>query len=260
MSIKKTGRIGVFSKYQEYRRNKIEHKYAGDNVTCVICGSRYSEFAAFGKKNRKNARCHNCNSLERHRLIWSYINRKELLKPGMSILHVAPEKVFYELLAMQYQSDYVPCDLNPQRFDFANTVPVIQADITQTLFKSNAFDLILCNHVLEHVPEDRKAMSELYRVMKKGGVGIFQVPVDYERESTYEDFSIQSKRGRTKAFGQYDHVRWYGKDYKDRLTNAGFTVKIDDFVNEFSKDEQFYFGYESGEKIYCCLKDHDMKG
>lgn len=97
-------------------------------------------------------------------------------------------------------------------------------------------------------------MSELYRVMKKGGSGIFQVPIDYNRDETFEDFSITSPKEREKAFGQHDHVRLYGKDYKTRLENAGFRVTEDDFVKGFSTSEQTRYGIRDSELIYYCEK------
>ena len=110
-------------------------------------------------------------------------------------------------------------------------------DITDIPFEKDTFDFILCNHVLEHVPDDKLAMSELYRVMKKGGNGIFQVPIDYGRATTYEDWTITTPEERKKAFGQHDHVRWYGQDYKLRLHEAGFSVHEDDFVKKFSSED-----------------------
>ena len=114
--------------------------------------------------------------------------------------------------------------------------------------------MILCNHVLEHVPADTQAMAELYRVMKKGGWGILQVPVDYNREKTYEDFTITKPKEREKAFGQHDHVRWYGQDYKDRLKSAGFKVIEDDYVKSFSSEELLQMGLNPSHLIYYCKK------
>ena len=108
--------------------------------------------------------------------------------------------------------------------------------------------------MLEHVVRDDVAMKELYRVMKTGGSGIFQVPIDYNREKTYEDFSITDPKEREKAFGQHDHVRWYGKDYGKKLEHAGFNVVVDDFVNSFSQEEIFRYGLIPTELIYYCLK------
>jgi hypothetical protein len=108
--------------------------------------------------------------------------------------------------------------------------------------------------VLEHIPDDILAMRELYRVMKKGGWGIFQVPIRQTLEKTYEDFSITDPKEREKAFGQNDHVRWYGQDYKDRLKRVGFNVTEDDYVKKFSPNEIFQFGLKPTELIKYCVK------
>lgn len=228
--------------------------YEGNKVTCLICNSKFREFAPFGLIKRSNAKCPNCGSLERHRLIWTYIKKKNLLNKPLSILHFAPEKVFYDIFSVSSENNYYPCDIEPDGYNYNGRIEIIKVDITNIPFDSNCFDFILCSHVLEHIPDDNLAMSELFRVMKNGGLGIFQVPIDYDREHTYEDFSITSPEGRLKAFGQHDHVRWYGRDYKDRLANVGFQVIEDDFVKTFSKEKQFKYGFIDSEMIYLCKK------
>jgi len=245
--------------YREYKNKKIEKAYEGNQVTCIICNSNYREFAPYGVKNRKNARCHICGSLERHRLLWKYFIDKKLFNKPMSILHFAPEKVFYNFFSTSKDIEYFPCDLMPEVYNYKGKTKIIKADITSIPFDSNSFDFILCNHVLEHIPDDKLAMSELYRVMKDGGMGIFQVPIDYNREQTYEDFSITTPEGRLKAFGQHDHVRWYGRDYKDRLAKVGFQVVEDDFVKTFSEKEQFKYGFMNSEMIFSVKKIVDKK-
>ncbi len=252
--LKKLVPVQLKKMVQEYRMKKVEKEYGGNEVTCLICNSSFKEFGPFGLRERKNARCHNCGSLERHRLLWKYLNDKRITGKPLSILHFAPERVFYDKFAVSKNVKYFPCDLVPEIYSYAGPVKVIKADITQIPFDSNSFDFILCNHVLEHIPDDSLAMSELYRVMKNGGVGIFQVPIDYDREKTYEDFSITTPEGRLKAFGQHDHVRWYGRDYKDRLASAGFDVTEDDYVSTFSKEDQYRYGFLNEEKIYFCKK------
>jgi ubiquinone/menaquinone biosynthesis C-methylase UbiE len=133
-------------------------------------------------------------------------------------------------------------------------VKIIKADITNIPFEDNSFDIIICNHVLEHIPDDRLAMSELYRVMKKGAWAILQVPIDYNRETTYEDFTITTPEGREKFFGQNDHVRIYGRDYPDRLKSVGFSVMEDDFIKSFSEEEISKFVFTPSELIYFCKK------
>jgi len=143
--------------------------------------------------------------------------------------------------------DYTTADLYVPKVD-------VKADILDLPFEDNTFDLIFCNHVLEHIEDDAKAMSELYRVMKPGGMGIFQIPQEIEREKTFEDFSITSPEERAKHFGQYDHVRVYGRDYFDRLRKAGFTVKEIDYSSQLSEKEIDTYRLAKGEILPVCLK------
>ena len=231
--------------------------YKGNNVKCCICGAEYKKFASYGNVKRANAKCLNCNSLERHRLVWKYLNDKtDLLSDNnqKKLLHFAPENLFFKMFIKQKNIEYYPCDLYPEKFDYQIDVKVNKADITNIPFDDNSFDVILCNHVLEHIPDDRLAMRELNRVMKKDGWAILQVPIDYNREKTYEDFSITHPKQKKKAFGHKDHVRWYGRDYKDRLAQSGFKVKEDDYVKSFSADEIFRYGFTDSEMIYYCEK------
>ena len=247
-------KFSIKQKHREHLKKRKEKIFKGNIVQCSICNSEYREFGPFGNTKRKNSKCHNCGSLERHRLIWKYIQDKELINKPLRLLHFAPEKVFYDIFSETSQIDYFPCDLHPDIYNYNGNIPVRKADITKIPFEDDYFDFILCNHVLEHIPNDALAMSELYRVMKPNGLGIFQVPIDYDREKTYEDFSITSPKARLKAFGRRDHVRWYGQDYKERLTNAGFEVTEDDFIDSFSTEEQFKYGFDCTEKIYLCRK------
>lgn len=244
----------IKQKHREYRKKRKERIFKGNIVHCTICNSKYREFGPFGKKKRKNAKCHNCGSLERHRLVWEYIQDRKLINKPMRLLHFAPEKVFYGIFSEMPEIDYFPCDLYPNIYDYNGKTKVRKADITNIPFPNDHFDFILCNHVLEHIPDDALAMSELYRVMKPNGMGIFQVPIDYSLDTTYEDFSITSPKARLKAFGRRDHVRWYGKDYKDRLKKAGFEVTEDHFVDSFTEEDQFKYGFDTTELIYLCKK------
>ncbi len=135
----------------------------------------------------------------------------------VKLLHLAPEKPLMDLFIKQNNIDYLTADLNPEQV-------MVKMDITAIQYPDNIFDAILCNHVLEHIPDDRKAMRELYRVLKPGGWAILQVPVSKILEQTYDDITITSPQDREKYFGQKDHVRIYGKDYTQRLKEAGFTV------------------------------------
>jgi SAM-dependent methyltransferase len=241
-----------FTKYIRRRLNK------GDNVYCVICGQSFKSFAPHGKPEsyRLNARCPNCDSLERHRLFWKYLTEKTNYKQwrNVNVLHFAPEKVLHKIFSSLPNVNYVPCDLSPERYDFSCGVKTKRVDITSIPFDDNYFDVIICSHVLEHIPDDRLAMKELQRVMKPDGWGIFQVPIDYSRKETYEDFTITTPEARRKAFGQWDHVRCYGADYKGRLAEAGFAVTEDDYVKTFNKKDLERYRLTDNELIYYCRK------
>jgi SAM-dependent methyltransferase len=251
----------ILSYYNTVRaKRRIEQKrreYAGDSVQCPICESEYRAFAPFGKPQRSNAQCLTCGSLERHRLLYLFLrDRLGIFLPGqpsLALLHFAPEKVLFNKFSALPHVRYTACDYWPENYRYGKDA-IAKVDITQIPYEENAFDLILCMHVLEHIPDDALAMSELYRVMKPGGHGIFQVPIKMHLEVTYEDPSITTPEGREQAFGQNDHVRLYGRDYKDRLSRAGFIVNADDFATTLSPDEILRFGVRRSEVIYHCQK------
>jgi SAM-dependent methyltransferase len=242
--------------YKKFEVERMCKKHSGDAVVCPICNSTFAVFGNFGLKKRENARCYRCGSLERHRLLFLYLTELGFLdsKKNIKLLHFAPEKVYYEIFSKMNNIEYYPCDIAPERYKYTNGATIHKVDITAIPFENNSFDFIICNHVLEHIPNDKLAMDELYRVMSKGGNGYFQVPIDYNREKTYEDFTIKTPKEREIAFGQHDHVRYYGKDYKDRLTQSRFRVNEDEFVKGFSDKELFKYGLNKGELIYYCAK------
>jgi SAM-dependent methyltransferase len=208
-------------------------------------------------QKRENARCHKCRSLERHRLLWKYFHEKTDLfkgKKSISLLHFAPEACFYHAFSNNRGIDYVPCDLFPEFYNFRKGPRIRKVDITAIPFADETFDVIICNHVLEHIENDKLAMSELHRVMKQDGWGIFQVPLEYNLATTYEDFTITDPLEREKAFRQKDHVRIYGRDYKDRLTSAGFKVNEDDYIKSISEQEIKKYRLAPDELIYYCSK------
>ena len=218
--------------------------YSGKRFIDPIDGKGYSKFLSYGyTKLRKNALCPGTLSLERHRLLWLYLNKRtNLLNSKLKVLHIAPEQIFYRKFKKNIYWDYTTFDLKSPMAD-------IIGDITKLNFKNNTFDLIICNHVLEHIIDDRTAMNEIYRVLKKDGIGILQVPIDKCLEKTYEDNTLVSKKQRAEHFGQYDHVRVYGKDYKNRLEDSGFTVNLIDYTNEIKDDEISKYGLIKGELI-----------
>lgn len=227
----------------------------GSNVFCPCCNTGYLTFLPSGIKLRLNASCPGCHSLERHRLMWLYFDKKlNLFNRTLKILHVAPEKIFFKKFNSSSNIEYVPGAKLEEGFPDEYPPGTINIDITELSFPDNTFDMIYCSHVLEHIPDDQKAMRELFRVLKDDSFAILQVPIDRNTAHTYEDFSIIDPAEREKAFGQKDHVRIYGKDYKDRLENAGFTVNVDNYITNFSEEECIRYGLMIEEDIYYCTK------
>jgi SAM-dependent methyltransferase len=216
----------------------------GDTYTDPIDGKSFKSFLPYGYgKQRENVLSPSTLSLERHRLFWLYLkNETDFFTAQKKLLHFAPEQAFHTRFKEMANLDYVTTDLNSPLAD-------VKADICNLPFEDNTFDVIFCNHVLEHIPDDNKAMKELYRVMKIGGMGIFQIPQDLNRKETFEDNSITDKEERQKIFGQYDPVRIYGRDYFDKLRNVGFKVEEVDYTKSLSDAEIDKYRLAKGELI-----------
>ena len=223
----------------------------GDKYTDPIDGKSFRKFLPYGYENqRKNALSPSTLSLERHRLLWLYLqNETDFFssEKTQKVLHIAPEQCFLDIFKKQKNLDYLTSDLESPIAD-------VKADICNLPFDDNSFDIIFCNHVLEHIPDDKKAMQELYRVLKTNGMGIFQIPQDLSREKTFEDNSITDKKERAKIFGQYDHVRIYGRDYFDKLRSVGFTVKKIDYTQKIAPEKLERFSLMKGEILPICYK------
>lgn len=230
-------------------RPLITFAMKGSKFTDPIDGKSFRSFLSYGYAiNRENALSPSTFSLERHRLLWLYLQREtDFFSKPHKVLHFAPEQAFYKRFRNQKNLDYTTTDLFSPLAD-------VKADICDLPFEDNSFDTILCNHVLEHIPDDTKAMQELYRVLKPNGMAILQIPQDLERETTFEDDTIVDKKERTKIFGQYDHVRVYGRDYFDKLRSIGFTVKEEAYTTKFSKEEIEKYCLMDGEIIPVCFK------
>ena len=221
----------------------------GATFTDPIDGKSYRKFLPYGYgSQRSNVLSPSTLSLERHRLLWLYLkNETNFFSEKKKVLHLAPEQCFLKRFKKLKNLDYITADLYSPIAD-------VKADICDLPFEENSFDVVFCNHVLEHIEDDAKAMSELYRVLKPNGLGIFQIPQELEREKTYEDFSITSPEERSKHFGQYDHVRIYGRDYFDRLRSVGFKVKEVDYSTTISEDLITKYCLVKGEILPVCTK------
>lgn len=214
------------------------------------------EMDVIGGGHRPNDICPVCRSNGRTRLVHQYLLREVLGHPGSTpfrVLHFAPELgIALFLLSRRAGTEYLTADLNPEAFYYGGNMT--RASLTDIPFPDSAFDLVICNHVLEHVPDDGLAMREVYRVLKPGGQAILQVPISAKRQITDEDPSITSPRERERRFGQPDHVRIYGADYPDRLAAAGFLVQVFDPVANWGAavlDEQ---RLNPREMLYACRK------
>ena len=217
-------------------RPLVAFVYKGKTFKDPIDGKTFRSFLPYGyEKVRANVLSPSTLSLERHRLLWLFLKNETLFfKKKLKVLHFAPEQAFYKRFRNLQNLDYTTTDLNSPLAD-------VKADICDLPFDDNSFDVILCNHVLEHIPNDKKAMEELYRILKPKGWAILQIPQDYKRESTFEDDSITDAKERAKIFGQYDHVRVYGMDYFDKLASIGFEVNPVEYTNQFKDNEKDYF-------------------
>lgn len=221
----------------------------GNKYQDPIDGNTFRNFLPYGyEKQRKNVLSPSTLSLERHRLLWLYLKAETgLFKESLKVLHFAPEQAFYKRFRKLPNLDYTTTDLNSPLAD-------VKADICDLPFEDNTYDFILCNHVLEHIPDDTKAMEEIYRVLRPGGTAILQIPQDLSRETTFEDNTITSKKLRAKIFGQYDHVRIYGRDYFDKLRSIGFKVEEVDFSSSLSPVQMDLYRLSPGEIIPVCRK------
>lgn len=221
----------------------------GNSYTDPIDNRSFRKFLPYGYENqRENVLSPSTLSLERHRLLWLYLkNETDFFTTKKKVLHMAPEQCFvYRFNDLEHE--YITADLNSPIAD-------IRADITDLPFEENTFDIIFCNHVLEHIQDDTKAMKELYRVMKKGGMGVFQIPQDLNRETTFEDNSITDKKERAKIFGQYDHVRIYGLDYFTKLRSIGFKVEEVNYSQKISSELSRRYRLMEGELLPVVFKN-----
>lgn len=216
----------------------------GDRYTDPIDGKSFSKFLPYGYEvQRENVLSPSTLSLERHRLLWLYLkNETDFFEAPKKVLHFAPEQAFYKRFRKMQNLDYTTTDLNSPLAD-------VKADICDLPFQDNTYDIIFCNHVLEHIPDDTKAMQELFRVLKPGGMAVLQIPQDLNREKTFEDDSITDPKERAKIFGQYDHVRIYGRDYFDKLRQIGFEVEEVDLTSKLSDEEIQKYRLSKGEII-----------
>jgi len=222
--------------------------YIGHNVTCPVCGKSFRKFLPYGKNGGDNRLCPKCLSLERHRLMWLYWTEySDFFKTKKSVLHIAPEQPFLKPFKKAENIEYTTADL-------VSPIADLHFDIMQIPLPDESYDYIICNHVLEHVPNDITAMKELFRVLKKGGTAILQVPINTKFTETYEDSTITDPLEREKHFGQYDHVRWHGLDYPRRLESVGFVVENFDIKDHLPMEMVEKYRLDKNEILYVARK------
>lgn len=243
------------------RRIKLQlHK--GTAYTCPFCDYRAKDLAPAGHSfpvlvqravvggGVRPSKCWNCGSSDRERLIFLYL--KDVLRffessNEKSVLHVAPEKRLSRFLMSADIGRYECGDLFAEGYN--PPAYVRNLDVLDLPFDQDTFDLVMCNHVLEHIESDGVAMAELHRVLKRGGIAILQVPISANSPRTLEDFSITNPRQREQTFGQFDHVRIYGHDYADRLRAVGFKVERLSLASQYAR-----YGVNPNEELFICSR------
>lgn len=246
------------------KKYRAEYKqYAGTGFTCNVCSSMYSRFvpdlpspenkaaiennhviAGYGE----NILCPNCMSTARERLVLAYLEDKIKIE-GKKILHLSPEKNVSNYL--RKRTTVTTADLMPEIY-MGVDANIQQQDATQFTFADNSFDMIVANHVLEHIPDDRKAMREIYRVLRSPATAILQVPYSETIPATMEEPGINNPTKQSAIFGQEDHVRIFSlNDYMQRLRSVGFSVELSP---QADIDRYAKYATQPGEKMIVISK------
>jgi SAM-dependent methyltransferase len=209
-------------KMRRVARRVLPWFYTGQSVECPCCEHLFRRFI---QRYGVDSLCPGCLALQRHRLLVLYLLRETAVASGvLDVLHVAPEEGLQDKLRQIAGPGYVTLDASP------TAIVSVHADVTALPFSPRSFDLVICSHVLEHVPDDARALGEFLRVLRPGGSALLLQPIHDELPATVEDPAITSPRERLRAFGATDHVRLYGRDFTDRVRSAGFDVSKVDYL------------------------------
>lgn len=275
MTLLKTIKTYIPESAKQVIRNILKLvRYWGFQYSCPLCNKNFRKFVPNNKRTggqmtiekykivamgtRANYACPRCGSTDKERLVWLYLTREmKISSRHLKILHAAPEIKTRKILSSLPNIEYISGDKfeGDTRYSDGRYSGAMYLDVTKIPFQNDKFDLIICNHVLEHVPDDRRAVKEMYRVLKPGGRAILQVPVSYQLERTIENKNIVDPTEREKAFGQKDHVRVYSEaDYISKLNEAGFKIRPVE-QKEFLRPEEIEnAGLSRREKVYVAEK------
>ncbi|ASK31543.1 SAM-dependent methyltransferase [Chryseobacterium sp. T16E-39] len=245
---------------ERLKKKLILFSHAGSNYHCPFCGYDSKDLEIVGHDlpvliekhviggGRRAAGCYKCNSRDRERLLYAFIIKELNLPKNNSILHIAPEPRLSKILLNYNLKEYICGDLFTESYHYPAHVKNI--NVLNIPYENSYFDMVICNHVLEHIDDDQKAMREILRVLKPGGKAILQVPISKNNLETHEDSTISDPQKRKEFFGQFDHVRLYGQDYVTRLENVGFIVERLNISDKYKK-----FGVNPEEDIFFCKKE-----
>jgi len=228
-------------KFNWKTRYLIQSAFASEKTTDkVYCPIAEKDFPFFLRsKNHLLTPVNGAKS--RQRLVWLFMKKElDILKDSNCILHIAPELPYIEIFSKEKKIDYHPGDKMVD--GYSNQKGVKNIDLTDLEYDSNSFDFIICNHVLEHIPNDKSAMSEMFRVLKKNGIAVITIPINEKLEATYENEDVKTPEQRKKHFGQWDHVRWYSLDVQDRLESVGFNVEMIRYAEKYSAQDKLRYG------------------
>jgi len=239
--------------------------YAGEKFDCNVCNRSFRKMLQGGFNlpviskmeivgaGVRNHICPYCQSTDRDRLVQLFLDKSyKIANKKIKILHIAPEPALYKRLSKLKNIDYVPATKYHEGIYYADDITIV--DITDMHFNDGEFDMIICNHVLEHIDNDQLAFTEIFRVLRNGGTAILQVPYSNLLDKTYEDPSMNTVKLREEHFGQFDHVRLYGTDYPQKLEDIGFNLNLFDPVDVLEKKEINKLSFFEGEKLFVATK------